>query len=441
MLLHNGAECFLLPVIFLNIIANTPLFFKNLPYTNLVIGLLAYPFIRRISCREIAMEGMRMKKLWVVLSILLLLSTLVWGVSAEGLDVQAKSALLMDVATGTILYEKNAHEPLPPASVTKVMTMLLIMEAIDSGAVSYSDTVTTSETAAAKGGSQVFLKVGETMSVSEMLKSIAVSSANDCACAMAEHLAGSEAAFVERMNERAKELGLNDTHFVNCTGLDDGPDAASHRTSAHDIAVMSRELLSRHPDITKYTTIWMDTIRGGAFGLSNTNKLIRFYPGATGLKTGFTSTAGYCLSATAKREDLELIAVVMGCESAKIRTAACKSMLDYGFAGYALVTPGLEDAPVVPVRLGKEASVPLQLEGAGSLLVPKAKRSGIVTKLQLEEEVTAPVERGQKLGTLTITSGEETLLETPLVAAQPVPRLTLGEIYVTVLRRIAMAKG
>ena len=280
-----------------------------------------------------------MKKLWVVLSILLLLSTLVSGVSAEGLEVQAKSALLMDVATGTILYEKNAHEPLPPASVTKVMTMLLIMEAIDSGSLSYSDTVTTSEAAAAKGGSQVFLKVGETMSVSEMLKSIAVSSANDCACAMAEHIAGSEAAFVERMNERAKELGLNDTHFVNCTGLDDGPDAANHRTSAHDIAVMSRELLARHPDITKYTTIWMDTIRGGAFGLSNTNKLIRFYPGATGLKTGFTSTAGYCLSATAKREDLELIAVVMGCESAKIRTAACKSMLDYGFAGYALVTP------------------------------------------------------------------------------------------------------
>ena len=382
-----------------------------------------------------------MKKLWVVLSILLLLSTLVSGVSAEGLEVQAKSALLMDVATGTILYEKNAHEPLPPASVTKVMTMLLIMEAIDSGSLSYSDTVTTSEAAAAKGGSQVFLKVGETMSVSEMLKSIAVSSANDCACAMAEHLAGSEAAFVERMNERAKELGLNDTHFVNCTGLDDGPDAANHRTSAHDIAVMSRELLARHPDITKYTTIWMDTIRGGAFGLSNTNKLIRFYPGATGLKTGFTSTAGYCLSATAKREDLELIAVVMGCESAKIRTAACKSMLDYGFSGYALVTPGLEDAPVVPVRLGKDASVPLKLEGAGSLLVPKAKRSGIVTRLQLEEEVTAPVEQGQRLGTLTMTSGEETLLETPLVAAQPVPRLTLGEIYVTVLRRAAMAKG
>lgn len=382
-----------------------------------------------------------MKKLWVVLSILLLLSTLVSGVSAEGLEVQAKSALLMDVATGTILYEKNAHEPLPPASVTKVMTMLLIMEAIDSGSLSYSDTVTTSEAAAAKGGSQVFLKVGETMSVSEMLKSIAVSSANDCACAMAEHIAGSEAAFVERMNERAKELGLNDTHFVNCTGLDDGPDAANHRTSAHDIAVMSRELLARHPDITKYTTIWMDTIRGGAFGLSNTNKLIRFYPGATGLKTGFTSTAGYCLSATAKREDLELIAVVMGCESAKIRTAACKSMLDYGFSGYALVTPGLEDAPVVPVRLGKDASVPLKLEGAGSLLVPKAKRSGIVTRLQLEEEVTAPVEQGQRLGTLTMTSGEETLLETPLVAAQPVPRLTLGEIYVTVLRRAAMAKG
>ena len=381
-----------------------------------------------------------MKRVWALFSVLVLLGTLVLGVGAEGLDVPAKSALLMDVATGTVLYEKNAHEALPPASVTKIMTMLLIMEAIDSGTIGYDDIVTASEAAAAKGGSQVFLKAGEQMTVSEMLKSIAVSSANDCACAMAEHLSGSESAFVEQMNRRAQELGMRDTHFVNCTGLDDGPDAASHRTSAHDIAVMSRELLARHPDITKYTTIWMDTIRGGAFGLSNTNKLIRFYPGATGLKTGFTSTAGYCLSATARREELELIAVVMGCESAKIRNAACKSMLDYGFAGYCLVSPSLEDAPQVPVRLGSKAFVSLKLDGQGQLLVPKAKRSGIATNIRLEPEVTAPVEAGKQLGSLTVTSGDEVLLEAPLVAAEPVPRLSLGGIYLQILRRAAMAR-
>ena len=381
-----------------------------------------------------------MKRVWALFSVLVLLGTLVLGVGAEGLDVPAKSALLMDVATGTVLYEKNAHEALPPASVTKIMTMLLIMEAIDSGTLGYDDIVTASKAAAAKGGSQVFLKAGEQMTVSEMLKSIAVSSANDCACAMAEHLSGSESAFVEQMNRRAQELGMRDTHFVNCTGLDDGPDAASHRTSAHDIAVMSRELLARHPDITKYTTIWMDTIRGGAFGLSNTNKLIRFYPGATGLKTGFTSTAGYCLSATARREELELIAVVMGCESAKIRNAACKSMLDYGFAGYCLVSPSLEDAPQVPVRLGSKAFVSLKLDGQGQLLVPKAKRSGIATNIRLEPEVTAPVEAGKQLGSLTVTSGDEVLLEAPLVAAEPVPRLSLGGIYLQILRRAAMAR-
>lgn len=381
-----------------------------------------------------------MKRVWALFSVLVLLGTLVLGVGAEGLDVPAKSALLMDVATGTVLYEKNAHEALPPASVTKIMTMLLIMEAIDSGTLGYDDIVTASEAAAAKGGSQVFLKAGEQMTVSEMLKSIAVSSANDCACAMAEHLSGSESAFVEQMNRRAQELGMRDTHFVNCTGLDDGPDAASHRTSAHDIALMSRELLARHPDITKYTTIWMDTIRGGAFGLSNTNKLIRFYPGATGLKTGFTSTAGYCLSATARREELELIAVVMGCESAKTRNAACKSMLDYGFAGYCLVSPSLEDAPQVPVRLGSKAFVSLKLDGQGQLLVPKAKRSGIATNIRLEPEVTAPVEAGKQLGSLTVTSGDEVLLEAPLVAAEPVPRLSLGGIYLQILRRAAMAR-
>ena len=223
-----------------------------------------------------------MKRVALILVLCLLLSPL--RVQAVELDIAGKSACLMDTATGTVLYEKNSHEKLAPASVTKVMTMLLIMEAIDSGKIKWDDTVTASEAAAAKGGSQIYLKVGETMSVSDMVKSIAVSSANDAACAMAEHLAGSESAFVDMMNARAKELGMNDTHFVNCTGLDDDENAKDHLTSAYDIALMSRELLKNHPDIKKFTTIWMDTVRDGAFGLSNTNKMVRFYSGCTRAK-------------------------------------------------------------------------------------------------------------------------------------------------------------
>lgn len=376
----------------------------------------------------------------LLLCAVLLCMALPWQTQAAEMDVNAKSALLMDAATGTVLFEKNAHEALAPASVTKIMTMLLIMEAIDSGSIGYDDMVTASESAAAKGGSQVYLKAGEQMAVSEMLKSIAVSSANDCACAMAEHLSGSEGAFVDRMNERARELGMEDTHFVNCTGLDDSPEAARHRTSAYDIALMSRELLTRHPDIKKYTTIWMDTIRNGAFGLSNTNKLIRFYPGATGLKTGFTSGAGYCLSATAQRDGMELIAVTMGCESAKIRNAACKQLLDYGFANFALVSPDLEDVPSVPVVLGKEKDVSLELSGARQLLIPKAKKAGITQSVSLEESVNAPVEKGAVLGTLTVKSGGETLLEIPLSAAKAVEKLTFGDVFLMVLKRAAMAK-
>ena len=376
----------------------------------------------------------------LLLCAVLLCMALPWQTRAAEMDVNAKSALLMDAATGTVLFEKNAHEALAPASVTKIMTMLLIMEAIDSGSIGYDDMVTASESAAAKGGSQVYLKAGEQMAVSEMLKSIAVSSANDCACAMAEHLSGSEGAFVDRMNQRARELGMEDTHFVNCTGLDDSPEAARHRTSAYDIALMSRELLTRHPDIKKYTTIWMDTIRNGAFGLSNTNKLIRFYPGATGLKTGFTSGAGYCLSATAQREGMELIAVTMGAESAKIRNAACKQLLDYGFANFALVSPDLEDVPSVPVVLGKEKDVSLELSGARQLLIPKAKKAGITQSVSLEESVNAPVEKGAVLGTLTVKSGGETLLEIPLSAAKAVEKLTFGDVFLMVLKRAAMAK-
>ncbi len=381
-----------------------------------------------------------MKRFTWLLAAVLVIGLLPRPASAVEMNLAGKSALLMDVATGTVLYESNAHEKLAPASVTKIMTMLLIMEALDSGKISREDMVTASEAAAAKGGSQIYLKAGETMSVTDMLKSIAVSSANDCACAMAEHLAGSEEAFVGMMNQRARELGMNDTTFVNCTGLDDGENADQHRTSAYDIALMSRELLGKHPGIKDFTTIWMDTVRDGTFGLSNTNKLVRFYQGATGLKTGYTSGAGYCLSATAMREGMELIAVVMGADTSQNRNAACKSLLDYGFANFALVSPELSDSEPVQVKLGKEVSVPAVLGDCGGLLVEKGQRSGITMEMAMAESVTAPVSKGQRIGTLTVKAGEQVLKEIPLVAENGVERLTLGDICVKVLKKTAMAR-
>lgn len=379
----------------------------------------------------------RVVGVWIVAALVVLMLPV--RAQAVELDVAGKSAVLMDVTTGTVLYEANAHEALAPASVTKVMTLLLIMEAIDSGKIGWDDSVTASEAAAAKGGSHIYLKVGETMCVSDMVKSIAVSSANDCACAMAEHIAGSEAAFVDMMNARAKELGMNDTNFVNCTGLDDDASAEAHRTSAYDIAIMSRELLKNHPDIKKFTTIWMDTVRGGAFGLSNTNKMVRFYSGCTGLKTGFTSGAGYCLSGSAERDGLGLIAVVMGCETSSDRFAACKSMLDYGFANYALVSPSLEGENMVPVTLGEAAEVKAVPGEEATLLVEKQQRDAVTTEITLEETVSAPVSQGQRLGTMTIRAGDQVLAQVPLVAEAPVRRLSWGDLVVKVLKKVAMA--
>ena len=381
-----------------------------------------------------------MKRLWSLLTAALMLFVLLpIPAIAAGPEVAAKSAVLMDMTTGTVLAEQNAHEKLAPASVTKVMTMLLIMEAIDSGKIHWDDTVIASETASAKGGSQIYLKVGETMSVSDMVKSIAVSSANDCACAMAEHIAGSEQAFVEMMNRRAEELGMKDTHFVNCTGLDDSPEAAEHRTSAYDIALMSRELMVKHPDIRKFTTIWMDTIRDGAFGLANTNKMVRFYPGATGLKTGFTSGAGYCLSATAQRENLALVAVVMGAETSQVRFGATKQLLDYGFANYALIAPETPGGTVA-VKLGKADTVQAVPAEPVQLLVDKAQVNQVLVETVLEEQVPAPVSKGQRLGTLTVKVGEQTVRQIPLVAEEAVPRLTWWDIFLRILRKVAMAK-
>ena len=376
----------------------------------------------------------------LVLAVVLLVAVFPLGAKAADLQVAAKSAVLMDVATGTVLYEQDAKAPLAPASVTKVMTMLLIMEAIDSGKIRWEDMVTASEEAAAKGGSQVYLKVGESMSVEDMVKAIAVSSANDCACAMAEHIAGSEAAFVEKMNARAKELGMENTHFVNCTGLDDSEEAKEHKTSAYDIGIMSRELLKNHPDIKKYTTIWMDTLRNGTFGLSNTNKMVRFYSGATGLKTGFTSSAGYCLSASAEREGMELVAVVMGSETSPKRFAACKNLLDYGFANFALVQPEMPEDLSVPVTLGKESSVlavPASQEG---LLIDKGQKNEVSVETELEESVAAPVSKGQRLGTMRILVGKQIVKEIPLIAENGVARLSFSDIFLQMLRKLTMSK-
>ena len=375
----------------------------------------------------------------IILMFCLVASWLPRAAHAAPAEVSAKSAVLMDAATGTILYEQNAHEKLAPASVTKVMTMLLIMEAIDGGKISWEDMVTASEAAAAKGGSQIYLKVGETMSVTDMVKSITVSSANDCACAMAEHIAGSEAGFVEQMNQRAAQLGMNDTHFVNCTGLDDEPDAAEHLTSAHDIAIMSRQLLVNHPEIKKFTTIWMDTVRNGTFGLSNTNKLVRFYSGATGLKTGFTAKAGYCLSASASRDGMELIAVVMGSTTSKDRFAACKQLLDYGFANYALIAPEVHGQQV-SVKLGSAGSVTAVPTRAPQFLLDKSQKGDVSVTTELESGITAPVSKGQRLGTLTVRCGEQVLEQIPVVAEVAVPKLTWGQMFTRVLKQIAMGR-
>ena len=378
------------------------------------------------------------RKLTALLAALCITAVLPVHAGAVDLPLTSRAAVLMEKTTGQMLFAQNEHEKLEPASVTKIMTLLLTMDAIDSGALAYDDVVTVSANAAGMGGSQVFLAEGEQITVEELLKCVCVSSGNDAAVALAEKVAGVTELFVEQMNRRASELGMADTHFVNCTGLT----AEGHVTSAHDIALMSRELLLHHPDIRRFTTIWMDTIRDGAFQLANTNKLIRFYDGATGLKTGYTASAGYCISATAERDGMELIAVVMGAETSQSRNAACKSLLDYGFANFAVVSPDLSDCDnQIPVRLGKDAGVSAVPEADMALLIDKAQKSGVTSEVTLEPTVTAPVSRGQRLGTLTVKSGDLVLKEVPLVAAQEVERLSYGEIYRMVLMRAAMAKA
>ncbi len=378
----------------------------------------------------------RARCLLLALMVLLLCAV---PVGAADLGISAPSAILMEKSTGQILYEQDAHTRLAPASVTKIMTLLLVMEALDDGRITWDDTVTASAAAAAKGGSQIYLEENEQMPLRDMLKSVVVSSANDCACALAEHIAGSETAFVAMMNERAEQLGMTDTHFVNCTGLDDGADADAHLTSAYDIALMSRALL-QHEEIKQYTTIWMDTVRNGTFGLSNTNKLVRFYDGTTGLKTGFTSGAGYCLSASAERGGMELIAVVMHCDTSAHRFESAKALLNYGFSNYALVTPTPPEAiPAVPVTLGHTESIIPVLKDTTPILIDKAKASSVQSSITVDDGVTAPVEKGQQLGLLRVTAGDEAIAEIPLVAPEAVAALTWWDVMGQMLRALCMA--
>ena len=356
------------------------------------------------------------------------------ALAAEGAEpeVSAPAAVLMEKRTGTVLFASGEDERRAPASVTKVMTLLLAAEAVERGDIALEDVVTASQRAQSMGGSQIWLEAGEEMSVSELIKCVAVVSANDCAVALAEHIAGSEAAFVERMNARAAELGLQNTHFTNCTGLFDDPE---HYTSALDLAVMSRELLGLEW-IKDYTTIWTDSVRGGEFGLANTNKLLRSLPGCTGLKTGWTTAAGYCVAASAEREGTEYVAVIMGAESSESRNADAAALIEYGFANYTLC-PALDSAlPPVPVEGGEADSVQPGLSGEEVILLPKSSAQSLERHVSLPESVSAPVEEGQRLGTLTLSARGEILREIPLTAGASVPRLTSFGVLARLFRTL-----
>ncbi|MBE6885592.1 MAG: D-alanyl-D-alanine carboxypeptidase [Ruminococcaceae bacterium] len=345
-------------------------------------------------------------------------------------EISAKSGILIEQTTGQILYEKNAHEKMHPASVTKIMTLLLVMEAIDSGKISLEDRVVTSDYASSMGGSEIWLAPGEEMSVHDLIKATAVSSANDAAVALGEHVAGSNNGFVAMMNRRAQELGMADTQFVNAHGLD----AEGHMTSAHDIAVMSRELLS-HSKILEYTTIWMDTLRDGATSLVNTNRLIRFYKGATGLKTGTTSLAGSCLSASASREGVSFIAVVMGCATSDERFASARALLDHGFANWETVTPELgEEFPAtLPVVGGIADTLPLVYDPPAQVLIPKGRRGDISRVLTLPEALEAPVEEGQVLGKVEYFLDDEKLGESAVFAGEGVRKKSFWDALLQML--------
>ena len=356
------------------------------------------------------------------------------GNKENEMKFNCRSALLMEADTGKVLFEQNADEALPPASVTKIMTLLLVMEAIDSGKIGYDDMVTASAHACSMGGSQIYLKEGEQMSVEDMLKSVVIASANDAAVALAEYVLGTEEAFVARMNERSRELGMTSTSFENTNGLDDT--ATNHLTSARDIAIMSRELL-KHQKITEYSSIWMDTIRNGEFGLTNTNRLVRFYKGATGLKTGSTSKAGFCISATATRDGMTLICVIMGAESRDIRNAAATSLLDYGFANYTVYKDAAKSLEKIKVKGGVRSECEIVTNGFAAV-INKSDSGKIEQVTELSESLNAPVKNGDVIGKIIYKINGDFVGESQILANETVEKIDFWGVFGNIFTRLSL---
>ncbi len=348
-------------------------------------------------------------------------------------EIPAKSAVLMDASSGRVLFENNADEQMPPASITKIMTLLLTFEAIENGNLSYTDTIVCSEHAASMGGSQIWLEPGEEMTAEDLIKATAINSANDASMTLAEHIGGSEEGFVAMMNEKAKALGMQNTNFVNPTGLD----AENHYSSARDIAIMSKELL-KHEDIKKFSTIWMDTLRNGETGLTNTNKLVRFYKGCTGLKTGTTDGAGSCLSASAERNGMSLIAVSMGSATSNERFSSCRTLLDYGFSAFELFTPQVtkEELPAVPIVKGVVPEISLEFSEISPILLEKGKGKEVKKEIIVEEFKNAPVKKGDNSGKVVFSLDGETVAEIPLVASDNVEKMTFFTSFKILLRNL-----
>ena len=378
-----------------------------------------------------------------ILSVILLLSSLPLSVTAADSTAEVaapapaftpncKSAVLMEASTGQILYAHNPAEAMPPASVTKIMTLLLVMECMDAGTLAWEDTITASARAASMGGSQIFLKEGEQMTARDLVKSVVIASANDAAVALAEHTYGSEEAFVARMNERARELGMTATHFENTNGLDDT--ALNHVTSAGDIAIMSRALI-QHTEILEFSSTWMDTIRDGQFGLTNTNRLVRFYRGCNGLKTGSTAKAGFCVSVTAEREGMTLICVIMGAENRDIRNAEAQKLLDWGFATYGLFTAEAGSIGPVRVTAGKQDEVTL-IYPRFTAVLPKSDVSAVEHTVTLPDTVAAPIRAGEAVGKITYSCKGETLGEIAVTATETVERLSFWELWGRILKSL-----
>lgn len=378
------------------------------------------------------MKGRRIAACFLAaVTALMTLSTKVTALSAE--ELPAPSAVLMEASTGKVLFEKNAHEQRPCASITKVMTLLLVMEALDEGRIHLEDMVSASEHASSMGGSDIWLEPGETMSVDDLLKATVIVSANDAAVALAEYVSGSEEAFVKRMNERAAELGMKDTVFKNCNGLDED----GHVTTAYDIALMSRALI-QHEKIFDYTQVWMDELRGGKTQLVNTNKLLKSYSGITGLKTGTTGKAGSCMAATAERDGMALVAVVLGCASTEERFSSAASLLDAGFSGWALTAPFLSPDALAPVAVekGMQSTVAVEADPLTGVVVPKGREGEVVCEAVMEESLTAPVEQGQAVGEVTCVLDGEVLARSQIRAVLSVEALTFSSAWLSLLRAV-----